>query len=82
MYLCLPLAVYCEAADSSPITINCDTLQSSAVTNLEQRIEVAAPGFSVLPPRGELWCYRLMSSEGISFFKIPKSENLRRSTVA
>lgn len=66
--LCLSLAVCCEAADSTPI--NCDTLQSSPVTNLEQRIEIAASGFSVLPPRGELWCYRLMSSQGVSFFKI------------
>ena len=70
--LCLLLPVYCEAADSSPITINCDMLQSVAVTN--QRIEVAAPGFSVLPPQGERWCYRLLSSDGISFFKIPKSK--------
>lgn len=70
--LCLALAVCCEAADSTPITINCDALQSSPVTNPEQRIEIAAPGFSVLPPRGELWCYRLMSSQGVSFFKIPK----------
>src|SRR6267142_1385313 len=71
--LCLSLAVCCEAADSTPITINCDTLQSSPVTNLEQRIEIAAPGFSILPPRGELGCYRLMSSQGVSFFKIPQS---------
>jgi hypothetical protein len=70
--LSLSLAVCCEAADSTPITINCDTLQSSPVTNLEQRIEIAASGFSVLPPRGELWCYRLMSLQGVSFFKIPQ----------
>ena len=81
--LCLSLAVCCEASDAAPITINCDTLQSSPVTNLEQRIEIAASGFSVLPPRGELWCYRLMSSQGVSFFKIPQFEkSLRRSTVA
>ena len=72
--LSLSLAVCCEAADSAPITINCDTLQSSHVTNLEQRIEIAAPGFSVLPPRSERWCYRLLASQGVSFFRIPQFE--------
>jgi hypothetical protein len=72
--LCLAVAVCCEAADSTPIALTCDALKSSPVTNLDQRIEIAAPGFSVLPPRGEQWCYRLMASQGISFFKIPESE--------
>lgn len=72
--LSLSLAVCCKAADAAPITPNCDTLKSLPVTNPEQRIEIAAPGFSVLPPRGEGWCYRLMASQGVSFFKIPKFE--------
>jgi hypothetical protein len=54
------------------IPVSCDMAQTSAVTNLDQRIEIAAPGFSVLPPRGEGWCYRLMALDGISFFKLPK----------
>ena len=70
--LSLLLAVCYEASDAALITPNCDTLKSLPVTHLEQRIEIAAPGFSVLPPRGELWCYRLMASQGVSFFKIPK----------
>ena len=74
--LSLSLAVCCEASDSAPITINCDTLQSSPVTNLEQRIEIAAPGFSVLPPRSERWCYRLLASQGVSFFRIPQFEKV------
>ena len=44
--LCLSFAVCCEAADSTPITINCDALQSLPVTYREQRIEIAASGFS------------------------------------
>ena len=67
-------AVCCEASDAAPITINCDALQSSPVTNLEQRIEIAASGISVLPPRSERWCYRLLGSQGVSFFRIPQFE--------
>jgi hypothetical protein len=69
------LAVRCQATDSSTIPPSCDMVQSSAVTDLTRRIEIAAPGFSVLPPRGKGWCYRLMTSHGISFFKLPESEN-------
>jgi hypothetical protein len=46
----------------------------SSVAKLEQRIEIIAHGFSVLPPQGERWCYRLLASSGVSFFKIPKLE--------
>jgi hypothetical protein len=72
--LCFTVAVCCEAAESAPITISCDSLQSSAVTNLGQRVEIVAQGFSVLPPQGQGWCYRAMASRGGSFFKIPKFE--------
>jgi hypothetical protein len=68
------VAVCCEAAEFAPITLSCDNLQSSAVTNLAQRVEIVAQGFSVLPPQGERWCYRLMTNAGVSFFKIPKFE--------
>ena len=72
--MCFTLAVCCEAAESAPITVSCDTLQSSAVTNLGQRVEILAQGFSVLPPQGEGWCYRAIASQGGSFFKLPKFE--------
>jgi hypothetical protein len=36
-FLCFTLAICCEAAESAPITLSCDTLQSSAVTYLGQR---------------------------------------------
>jgi hypothetical protein len=51
--------------------LDCKTLQSSAAKP-QQRIEIAAHGFSVLPPQGERWCYRLLASSGVSFFKIPR----------
>jgi hypothetical protein len=41
---------------------------------LAQRVEIGAHGFSILPPQGERWCYRLMKNGGMSFFKIPKFE--------
>jgi hypothetical protein len=72
--LCFTVAVCCDAADFEPITVNCDTLRSTAVTNLDQRLEIGVQGFSVLPPQGEHWCYRSMVS-GVSFFKVHKSEN-------
>lgn len=73
-FLCFTVAVCCEAADSAPITLSCDRLQTSAVTDLGKRVEIAAQGFSVLPPQGERWCYRAISSAGGSFFKLPKFE--------
>jgi hypothetical protein len=68
---CLIVAVLCSAADFVPTPPDCKALQSSPVTKLDQRIEIAAPGFSILPPQGERWCYRLLASSGASFFKIP-----------
>jgi len=65
-----------SSVSAQPITPTCDTLKSLPVTDLEQRIEIEAPGFSVLPPRGEHWCYRLMASQGVSFFKLPKFEKV------
>jgi hypothetical protein len=72
--LCLPVAVCCDTAAFTPITVDCHTLQTSAVINPEQRIEIPAQGFSLLPPQGDRWCYRLLTSAGITFFKIPKIE--------
>ena len=60
-----------HAAEVLPAPIHCAMLQGTAVTNLAQRIEIAARGFSILPPQGERWCYRLLTSDGVSFFKIP-----------
>jgi len=39
----------------------------------QQRIEVTDLGFSVLPPQGENWCVRSMSSQGFTFMKHPGS---------
>jgi len=72
--MCLAFAAFCTAADVISIPVYCKALPSSAVAKLEQRIEIAAHGFSVLPPQGERWCYRLLASSGVSFFKIPKLE--------
>lgn len=71
--LCFALVALCNAADVTSVPLDCKTLQSSAA-KLEQRIEIAAHGFSVLPPQGEHWCYRLLAVSGVSFFKIPKLE--------
>jgi hypothetical protein len=73
-FLCFTVAVCCDAAESAPITLNCETLQTSAVTDLGQRVEIVAHGFSILPPQGQGWCYRAMASAGGSFFKVPKFE--------
>jgi hypothetical protein len=71
LYLTAP--AFCSAADVMPIVPDCKMLQSSAATKREQRIEIVAPGFSILPPQGERWCYRFLTSFGVSFFKIPPS---------
>lgn len=71
--LCLAAAAFCSAADVMPIVPDCKMLQSSAATKREQRIEIVAQGFSILPPQGERWCYRFLTSSGVSFFKIPPS---------
>ena len=46
-------------------------LDSSPVTNLDKRIEVSAPGFSVLPPQGKNWCVKSLASGALSFLKVP-----------
>ena len=74
--LCLAAAAFCSAAEVMPSPVDCAMLQSSAVTKRELRIEIAAEGFSILPPQGERWCYRLLASSGVSFFKIPPSAGL------
>jgi hypothetical protein len=71
--LCVGFAAFCNAADVTSIPGDCEALRGSAV-NLEQRIEIAAHGFSVLPPQGERWCYSLLALSGVSFFKTPKLE--------
>jgi hypothetical protein len=68
--LCLALAGICSAADSISIPLNCKGLQASGAG--QQRIEVAAAGFSVIPPQGENWCVRSTAS-GFTFFKHPAS---------
>ena len=76
MIFCFTIAVCCEATDSLQTPpLNCTGLQTLPVTNLEQRVEIASQGFSVLPPQGEHWCYKLMADAGVSFFKIPKIGN-------
>jgi hypothetical protein len=69
--LCLVFAGFCSAADTQTIPLDCKGLQASAVG--EQRIEVQASGFSVLPPQGENWCVRSMASQGFTFLKHPAS---------
>jgi len=69
-------AVCCDAADSASAPwLSCAEVQSLAVEEPDQRIEIAARGFSVLPPQGEHWCYRLTGTAGVSFFKIPNIES-------
>jgi|SRR5882724_5543705 len=71
--LYLTVTAICGAAGFTPIPVNCSMLQSSAVTNLDQRIEVSATRFSVLPPQGENWCVKSLASQGLSFLKAPVS---------
>ena len=68
--LSLSIADFCETATLSPLPLDCKKMQSSAVTNVERRVEIAAQGFSVLPPQGEGWCQRLTASQGVSFYKV------------
>jgi hypothetical protein len=69
--LCLVVAGFSSAADTQTIPLDCKGLQASAVG--QQRIEVPASGFSVLPPQGENWCVRSMASRGVTFLKHPAS---------
>ena len=64
--LCLVLAGLCNAADSISVPLDCKGLQASGAG--QQRIEVPASGFSVIPPQGENWCVRSMAS-GVTFLK-------------
>jgi hypothetical protein len=64
------LAGFCGAADSISIPLDCKGLQASGAG--QQRIEVPASGFSVIPPQGEHWCVRSMAS-GFTFLKHPAS---------
>jgi hypothetical protein len=74
--LCLTEAICCDAAGFMPPALDCDKLEYSAVINPEKPFEIAAQGFSVLPPKGEGWCYRLFATAGIGFFKIPEFEKI------
>src|SRR5262245_2820506 len=69
--LCLVLARFSSAADSTSIPLDCKGLQASEAG--QQRIQVADSGFSVLPPQGENWCVRSMASKGFTFSKHPAS---------
>lgn len=71
VFLYLTISAVCRAADVLPGPLRCEMLQGTAVTKLEHRIEIAERGFSIMPPQGERWCYRLLTSFGVSFFKIP-----------
>jgi hypothetical protein len=48
--LYLAVTAICGAAGFTPIPFNCSMAQSSAVTNIHQRIEVSAAGFFGPPP--------------------------------
>lgn len=71
--LYLTVAAFCGAAGFTPVPFNCSMAHGSLVTNLDQRIEVTATGFSVLPPQGENWCVKSLASQGLSFLKAPVS---------
>jgi hypothetical protein len=75
-FLCLTIASSGFTADLMTARRECVKLQGLAVDKLEQRFEISAHGFSVLPPQGERWCYRLLKTSGVSFFKIPTFKNL------
>ena len=72
-FLYLTVVAFCGAAGFTPVPFNCSMCDSSLVTNLDQRIEVSATGFSVLPPQGENWCVKSLASQGLSFLKAPVS---------
>ena len=66
--LCLMLAGFCSAADSISIPLDCKGLQASEAG--QQRIEVPASGFSVIPPQGEK-LVREIDGLGFTFLKHP-----------
>jgi hypothetical protein len=66
--LCLAFAGF--AVRPTPnILLDCKGLQPSAVG--QQRIEVPASGFSVLPPQGENWLHEIHSLAGDYFLETP-----------
>jgi hypothetical protein len=69
----LTVAVFCNAAVFTPVPLNCAMFDSSPVANLDERMEVPAAGFSVLPPQGQNWCVKSLASKGLSFLKAPES---------
>ena len=69
LYLMVP--GFCGAAVFTPVPINCSMLDSAPITNLDKRIEVSGPGFSVLPPQGDNWCAKSLRGEGFMFLKAP-----------
>ena len=71
LFFCVSFSALGRAAEVLPGPLHCAMLQTTAVTQLDQRIVIADRGFSVLPPQGGRWCYRLLTSAGVSFFKIP-----------
>jgi len=69
--LYLATAAFCGAASFTPVPVTCGYVEGFAITNLNQRMEVPASGFSVLPPQGENWCAKSLASRGFSFLKAP-----------
>jgi hypothetical protein len=65
--LYLATAAFCGAASFTPVPVTCGYVEGFAITNLNQRMEVPASGFSVLPPQGENWCAKSLAREGSVF---------------
>lgn len=64
-------------SDRDPrLALDCEKLGTTPVTNSARRIEITAQGYSVLPPQGKGWCYKLLTSHGVSFFKLPDLGNI------
>jgi hypothetical protein len=71
VYAGLTATAFVGATDVVPAQLNCNAVQLLAVIKPDERIEVPARGFSLLPPQGERWCYRRLTSFGVNFSKIP-----------
>jgi hypothetical protein len=74
--LYLTVAAFCGAASFTPVPVTCGQLESSTIMNLNQRMEVSASGFSVLPPQGENWCVKTLASRELSFVRAPVSVSI------
>lgn len=74
--LCIMFAVGCAARSFTPVTLDCPALRMAPVTNLDQRLEFQAEGFSILPPQGQDWCIQRLDSHGVVFNKHPLSGKL------